>query len=444
MAEGTRRELTPEQQAARAAELAEIRRRLNDRVDELVPMYLSGARRAGRFWEVGSLEGEPGQSMKINRDGPMKGFWTAFKLQEGEHGRSGQMLDLVIHRQYAGNFGAAIKALRASFGMVSVSDEERAKWAAAAEQLAAKTKAETSAAAEKKRSRAQALWHGAVPIHGTPAEAYLQYRVPGWRRLGAWPGALRYRPDVGCPIRSSYPVWQGYPAMLAAVFGPDGDILACHRTYLDISGWDHASRTGRVVQHKIVRPEWEEVDDFGEVRVIRGEPQIQDMAQPLPGKMKSHKATLGQYHDANGANGSGGGRGGYIPLRKGVGGAKLKDIAPRQVPHFAEGIEDALNYAVLNPHAWIGAAVSLSNMANVWVPPQAGGICFIADRDAADNEAAAASFEAAVAAHQARRNDPDFVRAVWPSPGFKDFSEEAMERHARADIRPAGHTGFAS
>ncbi|WP_298164540.1 hypothetical protein [Novosphingobium sp.] len=425
------RELTAEQQAARAAELVEIRRRLNDRVDELVPMYLTGARRAGRFWEVGSLEGEPGQSMKINRDGPRQGYWTAFKLQPGEHGRSGQMLDLVVAKKYGGNFGEAIKALRQSLGLANVSDADRARFAREAEARAAQAKADTSAAAQKKRSRAQALWHGAVPIHGTPAEAYLQFRVPSWRALGAWPGALRYRPDVGCPVRSSYPQWQGYPAMLAAVFGPEGDILACHRTYLDISGWDHATRTGRVVQHKIVRPEWEEVDDFGGVRLIRGEPQIQDTADPVPGRMKSHKATLGQYHDAESA-----GRGGYIPLRKGFGGRRLKDIPPGTVPLFAEGIEDALNYAVRaieqGRDPWIGAAVSLSNMANVWVPPQAAGVCFIADRDAADNEAAAASFEAAVAAHQARRNDPDFVRAVWPSPGFKDFSDEAFAKAGMA------------
>lgn len=428
------RELTAEQQAARAAELAEIRRRLNERVDELVPMYLSGARRAGRFWEVGSIEGEPGQSMKINRDGALKGHWTAFKLQPGEHGRSGQMLDLVIAKRFAGNFGEAIKALRQDLGLANVSEADRARFAKAAEEQAAKARAETDAAAAKKRSRAQALWHGAAPIHGTPAEAYLQYRVPGWRSLGAWPGALRYRPDVGCPIRSHYPNWTGYPAMLAAVFGPDGEILACHRTYLDISRWDHATRTGRVVQHKVVRLEHEEVDDWGEVRVIRGEPEVMDTRHlGLPGKIKSHKATLGQYHDHSGE-----GRGGYIPLRKGVSGARLKDIPPRLVPHFSEGIEDALNYAVLNPHAWIGAAVSLSNMAGVWVPPQAGGVCFIADRDAAENEAAAASFEAAVAAHQTRRNDPDFVRAVWPSPGFKDFSDEAMANYANADIGPNG------
>ncbi|WP_226018665.1 hypothetical protein [Novosphingobium sp. FKTRR1] len=416
-------EPTPEQKAARAAELAELRRRLNERVDSLVPALLPGARRAGRFWEVGSLNGESGQSMKINRDGPMRGFWTAFKLQEGEPGRSGQMLDLVIAKKHAGNFGEAIKALRASEGLVGVTPEEAARFAREAEARAARAQAETTAAEAKKRSRAQALWHGAVSVHGTPAEAYLQYRVPGWRALGAWPGALRYRPDVGCPIRSHYPDWKGYPAMLAAVFGPDGAIVACHRTYLDISRWDHASKSGRVVQAKVLRPEVEDVDEDGEIHVTHGAPEICGASNlGLRGKIKSHKATLGKYHDV----------GGYIPLRKGASGARLKDVPAGTVPHFAEGIEDALNYAVRHPDAWIGAAVSLANLANVWLPPQAGGICFLADRDDSANEAAIASFEAAVAAHQMRRDDPDFVRAVWPSPGFKDFSDEAMARAREA------------
>ncbi len=416
------RELTPEQRAARAAELDELRRRLNERVDELVPAYLPGARQAGRFWEVGGLDGERGQAMKINRQGAMKGFWTNFKLQRGEHGRSGQMLDLVVDKKFGGNFGKAIKALRQSEGLANATAEDTARFARLAAAHAVRVAAETSAEEAKKRSRAQALWHGAVPIHGTPAEAYLQYRVPGWRALGAWPGALRYRPDVGCPIRSHYPNWTGYPAMLAAVFGPDGDIVAVHRTYLDISRWDHGTKTGRVVQHKVFRPEIEGVDEHGEIRVAHGEPVILDATMlGLRGKVKSHKATLGKYHDISAQGG-----GGYIPLRKGASGKRLRDIPAGTVPHFSEGIEDALNYAVRQPDAWIGAAVSLSNMAHVWLPPQAGGVCFIADRDAVENVAAADSFEAAVAAHQARRDDPDFVRAVWPSPGFKDFSDEAM------------------
>lgn len=407
---------TPEQDAARAeqrrAELAVLRARLNARVDELVPQLLPGARRAGNFWEVGGLDGEPGQSLKINRSG-MVGHWTQFNAQAGDPQRSGAMLDLVVAKQFHGDFSAAMKALRASEGLVSISPDERARFVAEAAQRTARTAAETSAAEAKKRSRAQALWHGAVPIAGTPAEAYLQGRVPGWEKLGAWPGALRYRPDVGCPVRSHYPGWQGFPALLAAVFDGAGAIVACHRTYLDIARWDHAARSGPVRVDKLVRLHDKAVAPF-----------VLDLANPPPRaavrSVKSHKATLGRYAHL----------GGYIPLRKGSSGKRLKDLPAGAVAHFSEGIEDALNYACLGAGdhlgEWIGAAVSLANMANVWLPAQAGGVCFLADRDPAENEDALASFESAVAAHQARRDDPAFVRAVWPAPGFKDFSDQAM------------------
>lgn len=409
-----------EQQAADNAALAELRARLNRRVDQLVPQLLPGARRAGHFWEVGGLDGQPGQSLKINRSGAMVGFWTQFNAQAGEPGRSGQMLDLVVLKKYFGRFGEAMKDLRSTEGLVAVNPEERARFEAEGVLRQAQQERETSAQEAKKRSRAQALWHGAVPIHGTPAEAYLQGRVPGWRALERWPGSLRYRPDVGCPVRSHYPNWQGFPALLACVLGPDGEIVACHRTYLDIAGWDHASKSGRVTVHKLVRLHDREVEPF-----------LLDPASPPDPKairsIKSHKATLGRYARASGSDGGGG----YIPLRKGkfgdVGrGKRLKDIPAGTIVHFAEGIEDALNYGVDHLDEWIGAAVSLANMANVWVPDQAGGICFLADRDPAENTEALDSFEAAVAAQQARAGDGGFVRAVWPAPGFKDFSDQAV------------------
>lgn len=405
-------EPTPEQKAARAAELAQLRERLNARVDTEVPKLFPAARRAGNFWEVGGLDGHPGQSLKINRSG-MVGYWTNFKESQGSPHRSGSILDLVVLKQYGGNFGAAMKALRESEGLVNISPEQRRKFEAEAKAQAGKAQRESREAEERKHSRAQALWHGAVPIHGTPAEAYLQGRVPSWRKLEVWPGSLRYRPDVGCSIRSHYPDWQGYPALLAGVFAPDGQLVACHRTYLDISGWDHAAKRGKVTVHKVARLHDREAPPFV---LDPANPPAPDSVR----KLKSHKATLGRYQDF----------GACIPLRKGRfgpdgRGRRLKDLPQGAVPCFSEGIEDALNYAVDHPDKWIGAAVSLANMAQVWVPPQAGGICFLADRDPADNESAQDSFESAVAAQQARRDDPEFVMAEWPLPGFKDFSDQA-------------------
>jgi hypothetical protein len=42
------------------------------------------------------------------------------------------------------------------------------------------------------------MWHGAVPIAGTPAEAYLRGRGIDFDRLGRIPGSLRYLPDCWC------------------------------------------------------------------------------------------------------------------------------------------------------------------------------------------------------------------------------------------------------
>ena len=405
-------QLRPEQEAARAAELAELKARLNADCDAVVRAYLPLARQAGRFWELGSPDGAAGQSLKINRGGALKGVWTWYKGSGFD--RAGAMLDLVVRNGFHGDFGRAMKELRRDYRLENVTPEMTARFKAEAELRAAEQEREQSAEELAKRDRAAALWHGAVPVHGTPAEAYLQARVPQWRKLGAWPGALRYRPDVKfCPLRGSGPARTGYPAMLAAVFGPDGAIVACHGTFLDIAA--------PVRVHKVVRlHDREEVDEAGEIRIVRDPPFLLDRANPPPPDkvrgIKSHKATLGRYAQL----------GGYIPLRKGASGKRLRELPEGAVPHFAEGIEDALNYATDHPDAWIGASVSLANMANVWLPDQAGGICILADRDPVENTEALALFESAVAAHQTRRGDPGFVRAVWPAPGFKDFSDQAV------------------
>lgn len=409
---GGKYQLTPEQEAARAAELAELKARLNADCDNVVRAYLPLARQAGRFWELGSPDGMAGQSLKINRDGALKGVWTWYKGTGFD--RAGSMLDLVVRNGFHGDFGRAMKELRRDYHLENVTPEMTARFKAEAELRAAAAEAEQSTEELAKRDRAAALWLGAVPVAGTPAEAYLQARVPEWRRLGAWPGALRYRPDVKfCPLRGSGPARTGYPALLAAVLAGDGAIIACHGTFLDIAA--------PVRVHKVVRlHDREEVDEQGEVRVVRAPPFLLNPANPPPRDMvrsiKSHKATLGRYAQ----------HGGYIPLRKGSSGKKLKDLPEGAIPHFAEGIEDALNYATNHPDAWIGASVSLANMANVWLPSQAGGICILADRDPVENTEALALFESAVAAHQTRRGDAEFVRAVWPRPGFKDFSDQAM------------------
>ncbi|MGH7119131.1 MAG: DUF7146 domain-containing protein [Acetobacteraceae bacterium] len=85
---------------------------------------------------------------------------------------------------------------------------------------------------EQLRRRALALWTGAVPVRGTPAERYLGSRCIG--HVAASP-ALRFRSDT------PHPAGGRLPALLAAVTGPDGGVVALHRTYLKRDGGGKAS-----------------------------------------------------------------------------------------------------------------------------------------------------------------------------------------------------------
>jgi hypothetical protein len=77
-------------------------------------------------------------------------------------------------------------------------------------------------------ARAIALWDGAVPAIGTPADTYLSgvRRLPGL----AASAALRFRPDT------PHPAGGKLPALLAIVLDVAGKPVAVHRTFLRHDG----------------------------------------------------------------------------------------------------------------------------------------------------------------------------------------------------------------
>lgn len=95
---------------------------------------------------------------------------------------------------------------------------------------------------ERRRARLQAVWRGAARVvAGDPVHRWLSYRVPGLREV---PNVIRLHPaldyyrepavDMGEPDK---PVLVGqYPAMVAAVQGPDDKVVNVHRTYLTEDG----------------------------------------------------------------------------------------------------------------------------------------------------------------------------------------------------------------
>jgi hypothetical protein len=114
-------------------------------------------------------------------------------------------------------------------------------------------KSDKQEAAERQRAESQyearmRIWHGLEKADGTPVEVYLRGRGLDVSLLGGVPRSIRFHPGLthvqmrpdGSEDRS---VW---PAMVAAVQGPSGEIVALHRTWLmpdDKRGYVKAVRT---------------------------------------------------------------------------------------------------------------------------------------------------------------------------------------------------------
>ena len=159
--------------------------------------------------------------------------------------------------------------------------------------------------------------------------------------------------------------------MVAAVTNRRGMTVACHRTWLAIgpNGWGKA-------------------------------------AVPAP------KKVLGDYAGA------------YIPIWKGRGprGGKppaLHQAEPGQHVYIAEGIEDALSAVLLlEGEARVIAAISLSNLGRIELPPTVATVTLISDQD--ENAAARDALDRAIGLHRAAGREVRIWRNAW---GGKDLND---------------------
>lgn len=279
---------------------------------------------------------------------------------------------------------------------------KRAEWEA---ERAARDAAD-EADRQRRSTRAANLWHGSDPMAGmrrdgvpqwTPPLSYFAGRGIDFRPLGKVPGALRWRPDIG------HQEFRGQPdnrhtAIIACVLRLDGSICAVHRTYLDVSQWDHRTRSGPVGK-------------------------MQGLADPKLAKM-----SMGPVF------------GGHIPLWKGASDKPLRDIPEGTDIYMSEGKEDGLSVAISAPDRRVIAGVSGSNLANVELPPQMGRLILIGqrypfgklDKDGRDIAGECdEGFEAAVAAHQEQGRQ---VSVMWPPEGFKDWNDVLTGKRIGANI----------
>jgi Toprim domain len=198
---------------------SDLARRLAAQAETVCRHYLSNGRRAGRYWIVGDVRNTPGRSMFVRLEGPTSGKGAAGRWTDAATSQHGDLLDLI-----ALNIG--LTQLR------DVLDEARAFLSLPRPiPPPARCPAPTGSPESARR-----LFAMSQPIAGSIAEMYLCSRgITGLRGAPALRFHPRcyYRPDADAPTET-------WPALIAAVTDPAGNITGAHRTWLDPNGHDKA------------------------------------------------------------------------------------------------------------------------------------------------------------------------------------------------------------
>ena len=281
----------------------------NARVLEICNHLLPNGRENCGLWEVGSIAGEPGQSMKVNLRGATRGLWTDFSTAKGTPEHAGNIIQLVAQVQFRGDVGKACQWLRSWLGLDHMDPERLGREKAKVARRLRDADKQAAAKADRNRRKAHGLFVSAVDLPGTPAETYLISRGIDLRGAGhAAPGSIKFHPEVWCAETNTK-----LPCMVAAINAIDGRHIGTHRTWLQPDGSGKAT---------LVEP----------------------------------KKSIGKY------------QGGYIQLWKGAHKCHLRDLPEGTPIYVSEGIEDGLSAALAKPQARVIAGISLSNIGGLVLP----------------------------------------------------------------------------
>ena len=347
-----------------------IKARAADQVRAIAAELLPNGREESGYWRTGSIADEPGQSLAVTLTGPDRGMWCDHACRGTPQG-GGDIIQLVEQAAFRGNRGEAIAWLKSRLGLDGLDPGRLKKMTAEAAERRRDAEREAADQREAKRRKAQGLWLRGRPIADTPVEIYLRTRGIDFDRLGRFPRALAFDPELYCKEAG-----RKLPAMLAAIVDLDGRHIATHRTWLAPNG----------------RGGWTKAD------------------------LEEPKKVLGSF------------KGGFIPLWKGACRKSLAELDPMVDVHVSEGIEDGLSVACAKPELRVVAAVTLGNIADVPLPadPWRGRLVIIGQRDT--NPKTLEALERAIGAQQERGHE------VWltppPAGGFKDVNEALMKESA--------------
>lgn len=343
-----------------------LNEQLRSRIDSLVMALFPNAKLVNGIWRLGSIAGEPGQSLGIWASGRKQGEWADYAS-----GTGGDPVKLVHEALNNGSdWKRTFDWIRDFLGLGrGFSPEELRRQEARAE--ASKRERAQAEREDRARKQASAMRHylTGVPIPGTPAERYLIGRNIHLSRLGKAPGALRYHASMRCPETGTF-----RPCMLALMQRIDEPQVTIHRTFLKIH-------------------------DDG--RVTKAD-------KKSGGEMNEAKVAYSAYSGA------------WIPLSRGASGQPMRKMPLGEWVCVTEGIEDGLTIVLAKPEMRVVAALSLSNIGALALPERAGGLFLCADNDA--KEDAIRGFQRA----KVKLLDRGFkVVEFRPPQQFKDFNEWA-------------------
>lgn len=341
--------------------IEEIKAALNARPVELAHALGLYGRQSGQNYWVKDPRRPDGGNLSSFAIHTRRGIWKDWSQNEG-----GDLIRLVAVYACGGDDKRAVKWCLDWLGWTRNKPDTRQM--AKLQEQARQADAEAIETDRRRRKAAKAMWLNGAPLDGMdPASLYLRARGVDLNRFkDGPPRALRFVKEC-----EAWPEQQKMPAMVACIASEHVGIMAAHRTYLSCENgiW---------------------------VKAFAG--------QQRDGKKVPAKRVLGNY------------AGGTIRLTRGPSGKPLASAPAGEWIALGEGIENVLTVAQVRPDLRCLAAVGLSNLGNVELPKQIGGVYVLADNDT--NPKTVEAFDRAMDALALRGHEPVVVRVD----GAKDFN----------------------
>lgn len=361
---------------APAIEVAQVVGMLADRIEALIAaLGLDGEFRGHEYvaFNPTRVDNNLG-SFVIHLGGGKAGVWADFAVADAR----GDALDLIAYILFRGD---KKQAWRWALGWLGLADVDEATARATArkweQQRVEKRRADAEARRQTRNRALKRFLEAQERLRATPVDLYLKGRGIDLDLLGRQPRALRYHPNLYCVETETR-----LPAWVAAITGTTGaargHMVGVHR------GWLRQRPDGT----------WTKAD----------------LAEP--------RKSMGAYKPF----------GGIIPLWRGASGRPIGQAPEGEAIILTEGVEDALTLALALPEYRIAAALSVSNLANIALPPQIATVIIAADNDGDNPDAASGLAKAS-----ARFAGEGRVVKIARSPVGKDFNDLIQQRSAPGD-----------